>query len=213
MHNGKPFTRNFSSLISSRSLSRTDEWSIIAGNTLWYDGWPVCAAENKKVDGTTADLMEDHMLGQHYFDYSWTKIITRLKVTADANLAKKHEDQSKQASQFIHYNFYDVEANVANAYDLQTVKTRPSGLTFGGLRGHNNILSGSRTNFWNSCAAGPVVHNLNYKIYKDEDLFLDTKVDFIHCGNADGIDFAGRPYVLVTFSYFTTTVEVDYIEF
>ena len=63
------------------------------------------------------------MLGQHYWDYSRTKIITQIRVTADANLAKKHEnheweDQSKYASQFIRYRLFNVVANVAGPYEL-----------------------------------------------------------------------------------------------
>ena len=55
----------------------------------------------------------------------------------------------------------------------------------------------------NSCAE-PVIHNLNFKLVKDHDIFIDTKVDFKHCGNADGIDSSGRPYVLVAFPYWMT---------
>ena len=184
----------------------------------WDDADSIHAVENKKVGGTTADLMEDDMLGQYYFDYSRTKIITRIKVTADANLAKKHyenhqwEDQSKHASQFISNNFYDIEANFANPYDLFVQKSRPTGLTFGSLKGHSNISSSTRTNVWHSCA-GPAVHNLNHKILKDGDLFVDAKVDFVHCRHADGIDGSGRPYVLVAFPYFTMTIEINYVEF
>ena len=106
LKNGKPFTHDFSSLISLRSLPRSGEWAILAGNTKWRNSFRVIHVEDRKVAGTHADLYEDHMLGQHYWDYSRTKIITQIRVTADANLAKKHnnhewEDQSKYASQFI----------------------------------------------------------------------------------------------------------------
>ena len=106
------------------------------GNTEWGNSQALYLVENIKVGGTSADLVEDHMLGQYFFDYSWTKLIKRIKVTADANLVKKHyenhqwEDQSKHASHFIYYNFYKVHANVATPFDLQSQKTRPFGMHF-----------------------------------------------------------------------------------
>ena len=157
------------------------------------------------------------MLGQYFFDYLQNKIIKRIKVTADVNLAKKHyenhewEDQSKHASCFIYYNFYKVTANVATPYELQSLKTRPFGMHLGYVRKSQNIVS-LRQMVWYSCAE-PAIHNLNFKLLKDRDLFIDAKIDFKHCRNADGIDGSGRPYVLVGFPYWTMTFEVDYVEF
>ena len=54
-------------VISSRSLPKTDEWSVIAGNTEWVNPQQVTLVENKKVGGTSADLVEDHLLGQYFF--------------------------------------------------------------------------------------------------------------------------------------------------
>ena len=78
LNNGKPFIYDILSLIFTRSLLKTDEWSIIAGNTKWDNNGMVSQVENKKVGGTNADLIEDHMLGQFCFDYSRTKIIKRI---------------------------------------------------------------------------------------------------------------------------------------
>ena len=49
LNNGKPFTHNFSSLVSTRSLTKTDKWAIIAGNTEWGDSQVLYLVENKKV--------------------------------------------------------------------------------------------------------------------------------------------------------------------
>ena len=180
MNDLKPFTADLSSILFSQGLRRVNRWSIIAGNTYWYNDDRVDLLDGKKGCGTTADLMEDHMLGQYYWDYSWAKIITRIKVTADANLAKKHyenhqwEDQSKHASRFIFYNLYDIEANVANPLDLQARKAKTIGLTFGGIREHSNISS-NRKKIWNSCAE-PAVHNINFKLHKDSDLFIVVRL-------------------------------------
>ena len=138
-------------------------------------------------------------------------------MTVNANLAKKHyenrqwEDQSKNASRFIYYNLYEVVANVATPYELFGQKTALVRLTFLKVRENPNIVS-RRTSVWNSCTE-PAVHNLNFKLSKDCDLFIDAKVDFKHCGNADGIDSSWRPYVLVAFPYWMMTFEVDYVEF
>ena len=151
-------------------------------------------------------------MGQYFFDYSRTKIITRIKVTVDANLARKHyenhqwEDQSKHASHFIYYSFYKIIANVASPYALQHQKTRPTCVTFGFVGNNANIVS-TCNHVWNSCAE-PAIHNLDFTLVKDCDLFMDAKVDFKHCGNADEIDSSGRP-----FPYWTTSFEVDYVEF
>ena len=61
--------------------------------------------------------------------------------------------------------------------------------------------------------AESAVHNVNFKVLKNDNVSIDTKIDFVHCGNADGIDDNGRPYVLVAFSYYTMTFEVDFVEF
>ena len=131
LNNGKHFSYDFSSLISMRNLLKTNEWSNIPGNTEWGNATGV-----EKVGGTNADLIEDHMLGQSFFDYSQTNIIKRIKVSANANLVRKHyenhqwEDESKNASHFIYYNLYKVKANVANPYLLQHRKTNLYGVTF-----------------------------------------------------------------------------------
>lgn len=64
----------------------------MAGNSEWPGSSRLSSVENVKVGGTTANSHEDHMLGQYFWDYSLTKIITRIKITADANLAKKYEN-------------------------------------------------------------------------------------------------------------------------
>ena len=156
------------------------------------------------------------MLGQYFFDYSQTNLIKRIKVTADGNLVKKHyknhqwEDQSKHASHFVYYNFYEVHANVATPFDLQSQKTPPFGMHFGYVRKSCNIVS-RKSHIWNSCAE-PAIHNLDLILVKDHD-FFGTKIVRKHCGNADGINGNGRPYVLVTFPYWMMTFQVDYIEF
>ena len=77
------------------------------------------------------------------------------------------------------------------------------------MRESPNIVS-TRKSVWNFCAE-PAVHNLNFRLLKDRDIFVDTKVDFKHCGNADGIDSSGKRYMLVAFPYWTMTFEVDYV--
>ena len=120
-------------------------------------------------------------------------------MTVDANFAKKHEnhkweDQSKHASRFVYYNFYDVRINAASLYYLySSQRTQLTGIIFEYVRKQPTNIS-MRKSSWNSCGE-PAIHNLEFKLVKDHDLFVDARINFKHCGNADGIDGNGRPYV------------------
>lgn len=147
LNNSKDFTHNFSSLITLKSLPKTDEWAILAGNAGWGNNSGLTNVENKKVAATDANLCEDHLLFQYFGDYSKTRIVTRIKVTTDANLAKKHydnhewEDESKFGSRFIKFGLFDVEMNVATPYFLQYPCILPVGITFDYLRKRSNFTS------------------------------------------------------------------------
>lgn len=130
------------------------------------------------------------MAKEHYQNYEW-------------------EDESKRASHFVYYNLYSISANVASPYESSTSQKTRQLVWLEYLRKSQNIVS-TRSGSWNSCAE-PAIHNLNFKLFKDQDIFIDSKIDFIHCGNTVEIISNGKPYILVAFPYWTVTVEIDYM--
>ena len=136
----------------------------------------------------------------------------KIQVTPNAQLSSDHyrahdrEDFSKQSSELFFYNLYAVDVNLKNQYELENS-------IYEKIANNPNIASvkkgrcicGSNPNAM-CCAQGTTMHKLNFRLDKNQDIFIYTYVNLKHCDNAEG-------FVLTAHPYWTINFVVDYMEY
>ena len=157
---------NFYNIVQVKSLPTHNVSCIIAGNSKWLDTWKVSNIIDLPI-GSGSEVIMSPILGETIFNYSRTKILTKIQVTSNAQLSLDHykahnwEDYSKQSPEFIFYNLYAVDVNPKNQYEKSANNPNIASLKKG------RSICGSNPNAM-CCAQGTTTHKLNFKLDKNQ---------------------------------------------